>query len=52
MISKDYRQAQNSTYNPSPLLGPLAQWLEQATHNRLVAGSNPAGATKFYLYGI
>nr|CBA75236.1 conserved hypothetical protein [Arsenophonus nasoniae] len=27
----------------------MAQWLEQATHNRLVAGSNPAGATKFYL---
>ena len=26
--------------------GPLAQWLEQATHNRLVAGSSPAGATK------
>ncbi|CRH30861.1 hypothetical protein BN1182_CI_01130 [Pantoea ananatis] len=28
-------------------IGPLAQWLEQATHNRLVAGSNPAGATRF-----
>ncbi|CRH35769.1 Putative uncharacterized protein [Pantoea ananatis] len=28
-------------------MGPLAQWLEQATHNRLVAGSNPAGATRF-----
>lgn len=25
---------------------PLAQWLEQATHNRLVAGSSPARATK------
>ena len=24
--------------------GPVAQWLEQATHNRLVAGSSPAGA--------
>ena len=23
--------------------GAVAQWLEQATHNRLVAGSNPAG---------
>ena len=23
--------------------GPVAQWLAQATHNRLVAGSNPAG---------
>lgn len=29
--------------------GPLAQWSEQATHNRLVAGSNPAGATVKYL---
>ena len=25
--------------------GAVAQWLEQATHNRLVAGSNPAGPT-------
>jgi hypothetical protein len=25
--------------------GPVAQWLEQRTHNSLVAGSNPAGAT-------
>ena len=23
--------------------GPVAQWLEQATHNRLVGGSNPSG---------
>ena len=25
--------------------GPVAQWLEQGTHNPLVAGSNPAGST-------
>ena len=25
--------------------GPLAQWLEQATHNRTVIGSSPVGAT-------
>jgi hypothetical protein len=25
--------------------GPIAQWLEQATHNRLVGGSNPSGPT-------
>ena len=26
--------------------GPVAQRLEQSTHNALVAGSNPAGSTK------
>lgn len=26
--------------------GPLAQWLERATHNRPVAGSSPARATR------
>jgi hypothetical protein len=31
--------------------GPVAQWLAQATHNRLVAGSNPAGPT-FALSGF
>lgn len=25
--------------------GPIAQWLEQRTHNSLVAGSSPAGPT-------
>jgi hypothetical protein len=25
--------------------GPVAQWLAQTTHNRLVAGSTPAGPT-------
>lgn len=27
------------------MTGPVAQWLAQATHNRLVAGSTPAGPT-------
>ena len=27
------------------LHGPVAQWLEQGTHNALVAGSSPAGST-------
>ena len=31
--------------------GPIAQRSEQATHNRLVAGSNPAGPT-IYLQGF
>ena len=26
-------------------LGPVAQWLERSAHNRLVAGSIPAGPT-------
>ena len=28
-------------------LGPIAQWLEQTTHNRLVAGSSPVWATSY-----
>lgn len=36
-----------ASYFIIPRHGPLAQWLEQATHNRLVVGSNPTGATKF-----
>src|SRR6185503_8514903 len=34
----------------NPLLsleGPVAQWLEPAAHNGLVAGSSPAGPTTF-----
>lgn len=30
-------------------LGPLAQWLEQTTHNRLVPSSSLGGATNFIL---
>jgi hypothetical protein len=28
-----------------PAAGPVAQWLEPAAHNGLVAGSSPAGPT-------
>ena len=31
--------------DPHILVGPIAQRLEQATHNRLVLGSNPSGPT-------
>src|SRR5438309_9661400 len=31
--------------NTLPTIGPIAQRLEQATHNRLVVGSNPTGPT-------
>jgi hypothetical protein len=30
------------------LEGPIAQWLEQRTHNPLVPGSSPGGPTKFF----
>jgi hypothetical protein len=33
------------TAGPASLLGPVAQWLEPAAHNGLVAGSSPAGPT-------
>ena len=36
----------DSGYLDAPV-GPIAQRSEQATHNRLVAGSNPAGPTNF-----
>ena len=31
--------------------GPMAQWLAQATHNRLVVGSNPTGPTNLLQSG-
>ncbi len=37
-------------YNTAHLPGPVAQRLAQATHNRLVVGSNPTGPTKTWLY--
>ena len=34
---------------PHAQVGPVAQWLELAAHNGLVAGSSPAGPTSFRL---
>jgi hypothetical protein len=34
----------------SALQGPVAQWLEPAAHNGLVAGSSPAGPTSALAY--
>src|SRR5215207_9422642 len=33
-------------------LGPVAQWLEPAAHNGLVAGSSPAGPTQSRTLGL
>ena len=33
-------------YGIYTLVGPIAQWLEHATHNRLVLGSSPSGPTR------
>lgn len=44
---------ENIRFPSAPLLGytnshgPIAQWLEQGTHNSLVPGSNPGGPTPF-----
>jgi hypothetical protein len=32
--------------------GPVAQWLAQATHNRLVDGSTPSGPTFPFILAI
>ena len=39
------QKSNNKHYNN---IGPLAQWLEPPAHNRLVAGSSPAGSTTFF----
>ena len=39
-----YKSIENKIH--ASLSGPVAQRLEQSTHNALVAGSNPAGSTK------
>ncbi len=36
---------------PHAQVGPVAQWLELAAHNGLVAGSSPAGPTSFFAHG-
>src|SRR5262245_46643532 len=43
-----FRGAGEGCYRSPPgwPAGPVAQWLEPAAHNRLVAGSSPAGPTK------
>src|SRR5262249_35399726 len=43
-----FRGAGEGGYRSPPVwpAGPVAQWLEPAAHNRLVAGSSPAGPTK------
>ncbi len=38
----------NLSYSLSHYGGPVAQRLEQGTHNPLVLGSNPSGPTIFY----
>ena len=41
-----FRTGANSGIEAAPEAGgPVAQWLEPAAHNRLVAGSSPAGPT-------
>src|SRR6266850_7724737 len=41
-----------NVYPLALLHGPIAQRLEQATHNRLVPGSNPGGPTTLMKPGI
>src|SRR5216684_2919484 len=42
-----------NSHQPRIPRGPVAQWLEQQTHNLLVVGSSPTGPTKpLYLLGF
>lgn len=50
-ISQDRKRSRGITYVIRIDIiqsGPIAQWLEQSAHNRLVAGSSPAGPTKLF----
>src|SRR5512137_2141005 len=43
--------AAQAEFPSHPCTGPIAQGLEQATHNRLVGGSNPSGPTTSIILG-
>ena len=47
-----YRGAAPLPAIPAGAGGPVAQRLELAAHNRLVAGSNPAGPTNSFKHDI
>ncbi len=51
LLSAWLREAWFLIFAPGKMIGPLAQRLEQRTHNPLVAGSNPAGPTMNFAFG-
>ena len=44
-VARHSKQPPADAIEALPWVGPVAQWLEPAAHNRLVAGSSPAGPT-------
>lgn len=46
MQGQRFGKMPSATWCRSQLNGPIAQWLEQGTHNALVPGSNPGEPTK------
>ena len=47
-MRESIRRSLKYTFATNILTGPVAQRLEQGTHNPLVVGSNPTGPTNFF----
>ena len=49
-MRESIRRSLKYTFATNILIGPVAQRLEQGTHNPLVVGSNPTGPTIFKVF--
>ena len=51
-MRESIRRSLKYTFATNILIGPVAQRLEQGTHNPLVLGSNPSGPTIKWIFFI